>query len=1764
MRKAKQITALLLVLLLMFSCLITTSAAEIGTETDGTGPSEKVTAAETIAEEPSETSEVIPTETTETEEPKTYEVTTVPIEKETQSDKTELSEPATKKPKTKSYVKKKDLNNTGANLAIASTGATTAAAKDIYLADGTAVSNASVTIDTTQVVITAGAIICTWNSTSSDNSTGTLTISRTNTGTMPEYLLGSRSDANGTTRNKSWAPWNGMAKWGSYTTYHAYLPASKITKIVFDSKMTSVATNACRGCTDLTSVEFGTSFKVIGQNAFANNASLESLVFKSNTITSIGAGAFQNCTSLVSSKVGTPSDSVFYGLKTAINAENATGDKLNVNTNVFTLPSTITTIGEKAFWCCYSLRAVTWTQYNTSISHIKYATFGNCVSLQMFIVPSSLIKIWGMERNSDNYGSFIIGDSSFTGNNPIIDQYTKHNLYVGIENTAANTKLTTIGDGAFERTQEVTSGSTKYGVKFAKIDISNTSNSSIIGTNDVMIMPKVNYIGNKAFRNCSALTGIIQFDSNVNLGSRAFVNTNLTDIYFKWSGESANSSTIGTSNQFISASDSKGYTDSGHTPPSGYYSLRTVLDSPDNSAQNLATAGLKARWARVFKNIDDPLGIYSGSGAWSLFVGESLFAGDTNESCYSTTSTTLPLYATPYASYGDKNNTERYDDVTKTNSVSYLKTNVNWSDESKAEETVTFGYKMKHGIDFVFVVDNSPSMDVATRRNLSNGDTTEKAEAFTGTNNVSKMLTAYSQISAFSKKILEKNSDNNISNSEKNSVTIVSFWGDESNSLSGSAKNLGDICMTNVNSVNTALFGTDNHHEEGVSTNFSSGLGLAYQNLISNNMRNGKNKIVILLSDGDPTVAKDGDGTYTNNAHGFAAHQINGVDWAAAIRDDTNIDSKLSSDGANETGITIYNSSTDKYQVHNFTTSNYVIGGSSSQTYQTVDGLGYPLYSITIGEDTVTDAYKRVTNGSSTISNNTYASSDASDVANKLVDIANGVLSQNIKLVVPLDNNFILDTNVTQELCIDNVVLTTTLDKSMHDLFPSESSTEKLQLSTQISLCDLNSGSDVSLEGTILSNYIQYYYNLGFIKYDKNTNCLILTLDRSALGKTTDRTTDNIISENGSHPYWTYELSVPLKYVGGGVKVNPSSYSYTHNGSTQNIRQMVAVNNAHSGNLVNNYNSSTMNYYQSSRFTGTISTTSLGNYNMSTNTKISNLGGAYLATYSDNWEQFSIANVSDPIYLPLQEIKTAKYKKNTSTVLNGAEFEIYTDRAADGTIEQVKFTTNGTSGSIPKYNYSVNGSVTKIPGNAIVSLLPGGTYYFAEVTAPNEETDYKYNKGTDIIGSKDGVSYVYKLVIDDINPVYTTSSGSSTQYEEVSIYNTPIAKGSTTVVGQKVDPANNPVPGAGIALYANSTDRENDTNRLAYTTSDNNGNFSFQITSSMGTGTYYWKEVDVPAGYATLSYYEETRSAKYFRVNTISEGTTVDIISGGKIYNSPTTNIYVHVNSSDAVKNGFNFTLTSNATIAPNGNVTTITGTTLYGTSDSNGMYVFENVPVYTATFNYGQFWFGKFTYNLQETGLPSHYITPEYGTSFESTTARTGVYTIGTLTEGEIKSAYVFNPSIKVTLHNYDSDGLTPLCSLLDFNGTTVTTDNSKDTTYWTGISSTGSVNIDGWFGYTSDIPLIQTKVQDGYSLLADSESITLNSSSTYTTAYTPTGLKYYKYDYTILNSQKTGLPNAGGNGNLLLYILLTLTACLTVTAIVTKAVKKKKQYAR
>ena len=237
-------------------------------------------------------------------------------------------------------------------------------------------------------------------------------------------------------------------------------------KSIGNNSVTSIGDNAFYGCSGLTSVTIPSSVTSIGSYAFDGCSSLTSITIP-NSVTSIGKGAFQYCSSLTSIKVETGNPT--YDSRDNCNAiiETATNMLIAGCMNT-TIPNSVTSIGNYAFYNCSSLTSITIPNSVTSID--KYAFFG-CRGLTSVTIGNGVTSIRG--------GAFY-GCTSLTS--------------VTIPNSVTN-----IGEEAFRNCTSLTS---------------------------ITIPNSVTSIDYYAFENCSSLTSITIPESVTRIEQSAFSDCN--------------------------------------------------------------------------------------------------------------------------------------------------------------------------------------------------------------------------------------------------------------------------------------------------------------------------------------------------------------------------------------------------------------------------------------------------------------------------------------------------------------------------------------------------------------------------------------------------------------------------------------------------------------------------------------------------------------------------------------------------------------------------------------------------------------------------------------------------------------------------------------------------------------------------------------------------------------------------------------------------------------------------------------------------------------------------------------------------------------------------------------------------------------------------------------------------------------------------------------------------------------------------------------
>ena len=156
------------------------------------------------------------------------------------------------------------------------------------------------------------------------------------------------------------------------------------------NSVTSIGDYAFSGCSSLTSVTIPDSVTSIGDDAFSDCESLTSVTIP-DSVTSIGNCAFASCTSLTgiwvaegNSHYASDASGVLFnkGMHTLVQCPGAFA--------AYTIPDSVTRIGERAFYYCTSLTSVT---IPNSVRSIGKWAFRGCSSLTSVTIPNSVTSI---------------------------------------------------------------------------------------------------------------------------------------------------------------------------------------------------------------------------------------------------------------------------------------------------------------------------------------------------------------------------------------------------------------------------------------------------------------------------------------------------------------------------------------------------------------------------------------------------------------------------------------------------------------------------------------------------------------------------------------------------------------------------------------------------------------------------------------------------------------------------------------------------------------------------------------------------------------------------------------------------------------------------------------------------------------------------------------------------------------------------------------------------------------------------------------------------------------------------------------------------------------------------------------------------------------------------------------------------------------------------------------------------------------------------
>lgn len=418
--------------------------------------------------------------------------------------------------------------------------------------------------------VTANTIIsgttgdCTWNLNDTE-----LTIS--GNGAMADYYISSKLPW-GTSISKVIIE-NGVTHIGKF----AFLGCGSLTSVIISNSVIDIGDNAFDNCTSLTSITIPNGVTNIGSSAFWNCCSLTSITIPSS-VTHIKKSAFSHCSALKNVYINDIASWCNISFKESYSSPLYYADNLYLNEQLITdlvipsnvteipiyafscnnivtvtIPDSVTSISDKAFYKCNSLSCVTIPE---SVINIGSEAFLGCKSLENVYITD--IAKW-CNINFYNYEA----NPLYYANNLYINNKLENNITIpnGVENIPAYAfscdnivsvtipdSVKNIGSSAFYMCSSLNSVTLSENLN----TIPSTAFYYCSSLTYIKIPENITTIGRYAFAGCNLLTSISLPKSITNIESSAFFNCkSLKDIYYTGVEESWKNITIESNNTYL-------------------------------------------------------------------------------------------------------------------------------------------------------------------------------------------------------------------------------------------------------------------------------------------------------------------------------------------------------------------------------------------------------------------------------------------------------------------------------------------------------------------------------------------------------------------------------------------------------------------------------------------------------------------------------------------------------------------------------------------------------------------------------------------------------------------------------------------------------------------------------------------------------------------------------------------------------------------------------------------------------------------------------------------------------------------------------------------------------------------------------------------------------------------------------------------------------------------------------------------------------------
>ena len=270
----------------------------------------------------------------------------------------------------------------------------------------------------------------------------------------------------------------------------AFKRCSNLSNITIPDSITTIEVQAFYWCGNLTNITIPNNVVSIGDGAFIGCSSMTSITIP-NSVTLIGDGVFTGCSSLTS----------FYGKSASSDNRYLIIDSKLVafapfGLTKYTIPNSVTSIGESAFQGCSNLTSIT---IPNSVTSIETWAFRSCKGLTNITIPNSVTSI--------GRGAFDSCSSLTSINIPDKITSIESSVFSDCSNLTSVTipdNVTSIGGYAFQRCSNLTSINIPDGVTSIGQGIFSYCSS----LKSITIPDRVTAIGDFVFFNCSSLESI--------------------------------------------------------------------------------------------------------------------------------------------------------------------------------------------------------------------------------------------------------------------------------------------------------------------------------------------------------------------------------------------------------------------------------------------------------------------------------------------------------------------------------------------------------------------------------------------------------------------------------------------------------------------------------------------------------------------------------------------------------------------------------------------------------------------------------------------------------------------------------------------------------------------------------------------------------------------------------------------------------------------------------------------------------------------------------------------------------------------------------------------------------------------------------------------------------------------------------------------------------------------------------------------------------